>query len=299
MKLYGSLTRLVSLAFRQNSQDITLTPNTGTTYTGSRTIQLAPGDASSILVSESGVQTLTNKSISGSSNTITNISLTGSVTGVLPVANGGTNSSTTLNNNRVIQSSGGAIVEAAAITAARALVSDSNGIPTSTAVTTTELGYVSGVTSSIQTQIAAKVAKSGDTMTGDLTLATQHRVLLSDASTNTIGLGAPSSVTSYNITLPATHGSNLQFLQTDGTGITSWVSVGVTTYETDWITADGVTKAITHSLGTKDVIVEIFDKTDGSTILIDSVLRDTVDTLALTSSEAPPAAGFRVLVHAS
>jgi hypothetical protein len=36
------------------------------------------------------VQTLTNKTINGSSNTITNVSLTSGVTGTLPVANGGT-----------------------------------------------------------------------------------------------------------------------------------------------------------------------------------------------------------------
>lgn len=39
----------------------------------------------------SGVATITNKTISGASNTITNISLTSGITGVLPVANGGTN----------------------------------------------------------------------------------------------------------------------------------------------------------------------------------------------------------------
>lgn len=76
----------------------------------------------------------------------------------LAVSRGGTNSATALNNNRIMQSSGSAIVEASAITASRALVSDANGIPTHTAVTTTELGYVSGVTSAIQTQLNAIVA---------------------------------------------------------------------------------------------------------------------------------------------
>jgi len=38
----------------------------------------------------SSAQTLTNKTISGSSNTITNVSLTSGVTGALPIANGGT-----------------------------------------------------------------------------------------------------------------------------------------------------------------------------------------------------------------
>lgn len=45
------------------------------------------------------------------------------------------------------------IDDAAAITAARALISDANGIPTHSATTSTELGYVSGVTSAIQSQI--------------------------------------------------------------------------------------------------------------------------------------------------
>jgi hypothetical protein len=42
----------------------------------------------------SSSQTLTNKTISGSSNTLSNVSLTSAVTGVLPEANGGTNQST-------------------------------------------------------------------------------------------------------------------------------------------------------------------------------------------------------------
>lgn len=76
---------------------------------------------------------------------------------VLPISKGGTNSGTALNNNRIIQSSGGAEVEAAAITANRALISDANGIPTQSATTSTELGYSSGVTSAIQTQLNTKV----------------------------------------------------------------------------------------------------------------------------------------------
>jgi hypothetical protein len=80
------------------------------------------------------------------------------VTNVLSVAHGGTNSATALNNNRVMQSSGGSIVEAAAITASRALASDANGIPVASATTSTELGYVSGVTSAIQTQLNSKQA---------------------------------------------------------------------------------------------------------------------------------------------
>lgn len=74
---------------------------------------------------------------------------------VLSIAKGGTNSSTTLSNNRVMQSSGGAIVEAAAITPARVLISDANGIPIHSTITSATLAYLDA-TSSIQTQINAK-----------------------------------------------------------------------------------------------------------------------------------------------
>lgn len=79
------------------------------------------------------------------------------VSGVLPIANGGTNSSTVLNNNRVMISSGSAIVEASAITANMALISNASGIPIASSVTNTQLGYLSGVTSSIQTQLDGKI----------------------------------------------------------------------------------------------------------------------------------------------
>jgi hypothetical protein len=42
------------------------------------------------VLTASSTSTVTNKTISGASNTITNVSLTASVTGTLPIANGGT-----------------------------------------------------------------------------------------------------------------------------------------------------------------------------------------------------------------
>nr|DAI00996.1 MAG TPA: hyaluronidase [Caudoviricetes sp.] len=56
------------------------------------------------------------------------------------------------------------------LTANRALVSDSTGKVAVSIVTSTELGYIDGVTSNVQSQIDGKVNKSGDTMTGTLTV---------------------------------------------------------------------------------------------------------------------------------
>lgn len=104
----------------------TLTIADGKTLTASNSITLAGTDAttmtfpssSATLASLAGTETLTNKTISGSSNTITNVSLTSSVTGTLPIANGGTGQTTANaslnallpsqsgNSGRILQSDG-------------------------------------------------------------------------------------------------------------------------------------------------------------------------------------------------
>jgi hypothetical protein len=130
-------------------------PPTGTSPTASSssdTMTLTSSDGSLIITGNSTTDTLDFK-----------------LAGPVSVANGGTNSATSLNNNRVMKSSSGAVVEAAAITASRALVSDSNGIPTHATTTSTEIGFVSGVTSAIQTQLTAKAPIASPTFTGTQT----------------------------------------------------------------------------------------------------------------------------------
>ena len=91
----------------------------GTLYdTGSAWARLAAGTANYLYqangaASPSWVNSLSGVTINCSSNTCSNVSLTAAVTGVLPIANGGTNSNVALNNSRAIVSSGGAIIETA------------------------------------------------------------------------------------------------------------------------------------------------------------------------------------------
>lgn len=65
------------------------------------------------------------------------VDLTTDVTGVLPIANGGTNSSTALNNDRIMVSSGGAIVEAAALTDGQLLIGSTGAAPVAAAISGT------------------------------------------------------------------------------------------------------------------------------------------------------------------
>ena len=57
------------------------------------------------------------------------VSLTASVTGVLPVANGGTNSAAALNNSRIMVSAAGAVVEAGALTNGQLLIGSTGAAP--------------------------------------------------------------------------------------------------------------------------------------------------------------------------
>jgi hypothetical protein len=63
MKIFGSITELISAVFRKNSQTITVRPNQATTYTAARDVQLPEGDTSHVVVSRTSTDTLTNKTL--------------------------------------------------------------------------------------------------------------------------------------------------------------------------------------------------------------------------------------------
>lgn len=73
MKLLGKLEQLVEVVFRKGSYIFTIKPNQSTVFTGDRTYQLPPGNFSQEIVGDSASQILTNKTISGASNTLSSI----------------------------------------------------------------------------------------------------------------------------------------------------------------------------------------------------------------------------------
>ena len=70
------------------------------------------------------------------------------------------------------------------------------------------------------------VLKAGDTMTGNLTL-TNAQLRLTDAEGDAVSLAAPSLTSGYTLTLPTSAGSAGQILSTNGSGILSWIALGL------------------------------------------------------------------------
>ena len=107
-------------------------------------------------------------------------------------------------------------IDTETITASRALVTDGSGKVAVSDVTSTELGYLDGVTSNVQTQLDAKSGSiTGSATTIDTETITASRALVTDGS----GKVAVSDVTSTELTMldgGTAVGSSITVADTDG-----------------------------------------------------------------------------------
>lgn len=360
MKLYGSLSRLVSILFRKNSQDITLQPNQATTYTAARAVQLPPGDTDHVLTSASSTATFTNKSFDadGTGNSITNIEnadiKAGAAIDATKIADGSVTSTEFQFINSLTSNAQTQLDAKASITYVDAAI---NGLSWKQPVYTSTTGnitlsgeqtldgfltsanrvlvmaqtapaengiYVSAAgawTRSVDMDVAAEFSGSAvfvqnGTVQGDrgyvetatvVTVGTdpvtfaQFSSAGASATRNLDNLTVASlAVGSLLIGTSTTQVSNLTIgasgtkLKSNGT-TASWVD---DTFEATWTTGDGTTKAITHNLGTKDVMVQVYDMTNDESILVDTTIRTSTSVVTLTSSEAPGGSSWRVVITA-
>ena len=112
---------------------------------------------------------------------------------------------------------GASSVVTANLTASRALVSDGSGkIAASATTTTTEIGYLAGVTSAIQTQLNGKLNLTGGTLTGGLIGTTGSFSSGGGGDTFTIGHTSGSGI-ALNITKGG-NGEGLYINKTSGSG---------------------------------------------------------------------------------
>ena len=211
----------------------------------------------SSLSTASNTQTLTNKTISGASNTLSNVSLTSAVTGVLPVANGGTGVATLTG---YVSGNGAGVFTAATTIPGTAITGNISGASGSctgnsatatsatTATTATTAGNVSGVVAVVNGGTGGADAATARTNLGlvigtnvlapngsaaNLTSFPTFNQTTTGNAANVTGVvailnggtGATTAVAAANALLPAqaTHAS--QYLQTDGSGNLSWAPV--------------------------------------------------------------------------
>ena len=192
------------------------------------------------------------------------VSLTADVSGTLPVGSGGTGVTSSTGTGSVVLSNSPTLVTPALGTPSSATLTNATGLPIGAGTTGTLTETRGGTNQTSYTTGDTLYASASNTLS-KLPIGTSGQVL-------TVAAGVPSWATPP--------------------------SSPVSTFKYEWVTSDTATVAITHSLGTKDVMVQVYDVSSGDSIQIDAIERTSTSVVTLTASAAPPATDWRVLILA-
>ena len=189
------------------------------------------------------------------------IGLTTHVSGVLPIANGGTNSSTALNNNQLIVSSGGALVEAAAQTNGQLPIGSTGAAPVM--ATLTQAGGVSITNAAGAITIASRFRGVVAEKNGNTSLTNSTWTTIAFEAADHVDTDAFHDPVTNNtrITIPTGLGgvyafvAQLEFaVNSTGERFTRWLLNGVFLHQGTWnIAASGSNSTIVTSVMIRNV----------------------------------------------
>ncbi len=234
---------------------------------------------------------------------------------------------TQINGKQATITGGATTITSSNLTASRALVSNGSGKVAVSAVTSTELGYLDGVTSAIQTQLNGKQATltagdgidiSSNTISVDLTGSDSIGALATDTSGTALEaadyiLIARNGETVERVTVDDL-GVSTSNASTTGKGIVELATTNETLTGTDATRAvtpaalagtkyiatigDGsaTSYTVTHSLGSRRVMVQLYDSSSYEQVYA-QVVRTTSSAITVDFNTAPTANDITVLVE--
>ena len=134
--------------------------------------------------------------------------------------------------------------------------------PAPSTVSATELGYLDGVTSAIQTQVNTKANSTTPTLTGPVLVAPEERITVSataatgtinfDASTQGVLYYTSDATADWTLNVRGTSGATLNSILATGDAVTVafLVTNGATAYKHSALTIDGSAQTVKFSGGT-------------------------------------------------
>jgi hypothetical protein len=158
--------------------------------------------------------------LTAAANTSIAIDASQVISGIFPIARGGTNTNATPTAGTVAYGTGTAIAYSAVGTAGQALVSNGASAPSWSTITSSQW-----VTSGANIYYTAGNVGIGTTSPGSA-LDVKGTLRLSGSSSGYVGLAPAAAAGSTTYTLPSADGSANQVLQTNGSGVLSWRTSG-------------------------------------------------------------------------